>query len=320
MSKSKCSKELYSAFLRVTSERYTANALSEVSPKPLSHDSVSRWLAEAECRPRDIWKASKSKVTGKGILIADETIIDKNRSEKIELVRWQYSGNEHDIIRGIGLLNMFWVGENDESTPVDFRIYEPVEDGKTKNDHFREMIKLAKERGITPEAVVTDSWYSSLDNVKCIRDLGWHWVMGLRKNRLVNKGVKLETLDIPEQGLKVHLRGYGWITVFRFVAKNGRTDFIGTSIETPSRDQVIDLVKKRWGIEVFHRELKQTCGLECCQARSGRAQRNHIGLALLSWIRQLDLRNRLSCSIYKLKWNVIKDAIALNLQRELLKT
>ena len=39
------SKELYQAFLRVTSERYTANALSEVAPNELSHDSVSRWLA-----------------------------------------------------------------------------------------------------------------------------------------------------------------------------------------------------------------------------------------------------------------------------------
>jgi len=24
---------------------------------------------------------------------------------------------------------------------------------------------------------LADSWYSSLDNVKCIRDLGWYWVV-----------------------------------------------------------------------------------------------------------------------------------------------
>lgn len=308
---------MYGAFLRVTSERYTANALSEVSPNSLSHDSVSRWLAEAECRPRDVWQAAKNKVEGPGILVADETIIDKNRSQKIELVRWQYSGTEHDVIRGIGLLNMFWVGQNEESTPVDFRIYEPIEDGKTKNDHFRDMLKIAYERGVKPQAVVADSWYSSLNNVKCVRDLGWFWVMGLRKNRIVNRGENLESLEIPEGGLKVHLRGYGWITVFRLVAKNGRTDYMGTNLENPSREQVIDLVKKRWGVEVFHRELKQTCGLECCQARSGRAQRNHIGLALLSWIRQSELRNRFACSIYQLKWNVIKHSIAFNLRREL---
>ncbi|WP_171824215.1 hypothetical protein [Piscirickettsia salmonis] len=51
----------------------------------------------------------------------------------------------------------------------------------------------------------------------------------------------------------MHLRGYGWITVFRFVAKNGRMDYIGTNIEEPSRDQVEVIVKARWSIEVYHR-------------------------------------------------------------------
>ena len=318
MGRSKCSKELYSAFLRVTSERYTANALSEVSPTPISHDSVSRWLAESNCRPKDVWEASKSKVSGRGILIADETVIDKSRSNKIEIVRWQYSGTKHDVVKGIGLLNLYWESKTEDCTPIDFRVYQPSDDGKTKNDHFRELIAMASKRGITPEAVVTDSWYSSLGNLKHIRSLGWSWVMGLRKNRIVNKGDRLDSLDIPEDGLRVHLRGYGWIFIFRFVAKNGRTDYIGTNSENPTREQVLDFVKRRWAIEVFHRELKQTCGLVCCQARTGRAQRNHIALAILTWINQAKLRKQFSCSFYQLKWNVIKDAISYCLRQELL--
>ncbi|PJC30298.1 hypothetical protein CO051_06440 [Candidatus Roizmanbacteria bacterium CG_4_9_14_0_2_um_filter_39_13] len=46
-----------------------------------------------------------------GVIIADETILNKSRSEKIKLVRWQYSGTEHGIVRGIGMLNMLWVDE-----------------------------------------------------------------------------------------------------------------------------------------------------------------------------------------------------------------
>ena len=128
MGRSKCSKELYSAFLRVTSERYTANALSEVSPTPISHDSVSRWLAESNCRPKDVWEASKSKVSGRGILIADETVIDKSRSNKIEIVRWQYSGTKHDVVKGIGLLNLYWESKTEDCTPIDFRVYQPSDD------------------------------------------------------------------------------------------------------------------------------------------------------------------------------------------------
>ncbi|MCZ6919226.1 MAG: hypothetical protein O7C60_02155 [Rickettsia endosymbiont of Ixodes persulcatus] len=42
-------------------------------------------------------------------------------------------------------------------------------------------------------------------------------------------------------------------------------------------------------LSFYHRELKQTCGIERCQARTGRAQRNHICLAVFAW---LDMNKR----------------------------
>jgi hypothetical protein len=200
---------------------------------------------------------------------------------------------------------------------MDFRIWEPKEDGYTKNDHFRKMLANAKRKGVTPKAVVADSWYSSLDNVKCIRSLGWYWLMGLKKNRIVNRGVRLENLTIPKQGLRVHLRGYGWIWVFRFVAKNGRTDYWGTNLEKPKLKEIVSLIRDRWKIEVFHRELKQTCGLECSQARTSRAQRNHIVLSVLSWIKKAEVRRRENTTFYRQKWNIIKSAISQQLAYEL---
>ena len=321
MTKSLCTKELYCTFLRVTTQRYSALSLSEVAPIELSHDSISRWLEEKHCQPRDIWLEAKTHVLDTtGVLIADETVLNKSRSNKIELVRYQYSGTEHDVVKGIGMLNLLWVDEKDEVCPADFRIYEPKEDGKTKNDHFRELLQLAQERGVKPEAVIADSWYSSLDNLKCIRDMGWNFVMGLRKNRVVNKNQKLCNLDIPDEGLRIHLRGYGFITVFRFVSTDRRTDYIGTNIPNPTKDQIIALVKKRWEIEVFHRELKQTCGLEHCQARTSRAQRNHIVLSVLTWIKQAALRKQYNISFYQQQWNTIKDAIAQQMKYELTAT
>ncbi|MCA9508917.1 MAG: transposase [Myxococcales bacterium] len=114
-----------------------------------------------------------------------------------------------------------------------------------------------------------DSWHSSLDNLKCIRDLGWVWVTSLRKNRKVNRDVTLETLEIPDEGLLIHLRGYGWVTVFKFEAKNGRIDFITTNMKDPTRNEVKKIMEHRWSIEVYHREIKQTCGIERCQAHTG---------------------------------------------------
>lgn len=313
-----CSRELYCTFLQVTAQRYSSFSLAEVSPEPLSHDAVSRWLTDTKCQPKDIWEAAKRDVLKTfGVILADETVLDKSRSKKVELVHWQYSGDEHDVIPGIGMLNMLWKRDDGAVMPIDYRIYHPPEDGKTKNDQFREMLVNAKTRGVTPEAVIADSWYSSLNNVKCIRELGWVWVMGLRKNRVVNRGEKLETLTIPYEGLRVHLRGYGWITVYRFVATNGRTDYIGTNINDPTREAVERLVRMRWSIEVYHRELKQTCGLARCQSRNGRAQRNHIGLSVLSWIRKARVRSVSQFSLYQQQWDMLKGAIAMNLKQQL---
>lgn len=305
MSRSKCSKELYKTFLQVSSIRYSGLALSEVSPSDLSHDSISRWLKSRNYRPRELWELAKTqiRVNEPSLLIADDTVLAKPRSKKIELASYQYSGNVHDVVLGIGLVNLLWHGlESEESVPIDYRIYNKDCDGKTKNSHFCEMLKLAKKRGLNPDAVVMDSWYSSLNNLKAIRDLGWIWVTTLRKNRVVNRNVKLETLDIPEEGLSVHLRGYGWVTVFKLVAKNGRIDFVTTNMENPTLQQVMDVVKARWSVEVYHREIKQTCGIERCQARTGRAQRNHIFLAIAAWFDKHKRRVQQKLSLYQQDW------------------
>jgi hypothetical protein len=43
---------------------------------------------------------------------------------------------------------------------------------------------------------------------------------------------------------------------------------VTTNRENPTREQVKHTMEARWLIEVYHRELKQTCGIEGCQAPS----------------------------------------------------
>jgi hypothetical protein len=313
MSKSKCSRELYISFLEITSSRYSALSLSEVAPESmsLSHDSVTRWLANAKVQPKDLWEVAEKEIEGKsGILAFDDVVIDKSRSSKMELVNWQYSGAEHGVVKGIGVVNALWQTSKDDYTPVDYRIWNPPEDGKTKNEHFRDMLSSAKNRGLEPEMVVADSWYSSLDNLKCVRSHGWDWVMGLKSNRLVNKPhIQISQLDIPDDGLKVHLKGYGWVKIFRFVSKNGRTDYIGTSRLDLTKEQIKSYFERRWSIEVMHRELKQTCGFGRCQANIGRAIRNHIALSFIAFVRKHHRKRLDNSTLYLQDWNVIKPAI-----------
>jgi hypothetical protein len=296
-----------------TAGRYSSLSMSEVSPIELSHDSISRWLHDQKFTPSDIWKEAKQYINKPFVLMADDSVLDKSRSTAIDLVHWQYSGNVHQTIPGIGVLN-FVANMGEDKIPFDYRIYNPPEDGKTKNDHFRDMIKIAHSRGLNPEYVAADCWYSSLDNLKCIRGLGWLWVMGLRSNRKVNRNIDLKNIEISEQGTQVHLKGYGFITVFRFESHDGRTDYVGTNKENPTREEIKKVFRCRWEIEVYHREIKQTCGIEKCQSLSGRAQRNHISLSIYTWIKRSRRRLFEEISIYQQKWEIIKPAITQNME------
>jgi hypothetical protein len=50
-----------------------------------------------------IWEKVRSELQShpEACLIFDDTVLDKRFSSKIELVRRQYSGNEHRVIRGL---------------------------------------------------------------------------------------------------------------------------------------------------------------------------------------------------------------------------
>ena len=93
--------------------------------------------------------------------------------------------------------------------------------------------------------------------------------------------------------------------VYKFVAKNGRIDYIATNMQNPSKDKIESIFKARWSIEVYanfwNRALSGT--------NTGRAQRNHICMAIMSWIEMHKIRVKNSISLYRQNWEVAKSAI-----------
>lgn len=63
----------------------------------------------------------------------------------------------------------------------------------------------------------------------------------------------------------------------------------------------------RWKIEQFHREVKQLTGIQNCQCRKRRIQRNHIACALLVWTRLKHLAYQRARSVYQLKADLLRD-------------
>ena len=117
-----CSKELYRTYLLASGIRYSGPALSEVAPSPISHDAISRWLKSKRFPPSDVRDEVRGLIDPDApcLLIADDSVLEKSHSRKIETVHHQYSGNTHGVTAGIGMVNMVYVPrETGDYLPVD---------------------------------------------------------------------------------------------------------------------------------------------------------------------------------------------------------
>jgi len=194
----------------------------------------------------------------------------------------------------------------------DYRLYHKTQDGLSKNDPFRAMLQQAHKRGFQPALVAFDSWYSSLENLKLVRNFGWEWLTRLKSNRQMSLQAgqqAVSALDISCSGLRVHLRGYGLVKVFRTVDPHGTADYWATSRLTMTDAQRELFANRAWLVEVYHRALKQFTGIERAQFRLELSQRNHIGLALRAYVRLELQRWRTRVSILSSKLDIIRVAV-----------
>src|SRR5271157_3462008 len=90
----------YCQYLLVSQINYALTNCAEHAEK-FSHDAANRYLAGDQIRPHLVWENVKGQVEQmpEGFLVFDDTVIDQDFSQAIELVRKQYSGNEHEVIK-----------------------------------------------------------------------------------------------------------------------------------------------------------------------------------------------------------------------------
>lgn len=306
----------YIQFLIAAQHAFTATEAAKSHPEGKegpAPDAYTRLLYRTQADGQALWQEVAPLVERRqGILVVDDSTLDKPYAQQMELVTYHWSGKHQEVVKGINLITLLWT-DGEARLPCDFRLYNKGQDGLSKNDHFRAMIQAAQQRGFAPELVAFDSWYASLDNLKLLRAFDWLWLCRLQANRLVNPdgqgNRQVREIHIPRSGRRVHLKGYGWVKVFKTVARNGDDEYWATNdLEMPLA-QVAEHALAAWQIEVFHRGLKQFTGVERSQHRQETAQRNHIGLALRAFLRLEVHRLQTGASWFDAKMSIIRDAI-----------
>lgn len=290
MSERKVSAEQYIQYLIASPDRFTCAEAARVQPQTAdapAHDAFNRLLTDLEPDAGTLWRDAEGLIDRnvEYALVLDDSTLDKPYARHIELVGWHYSGKHKEVVKGINLVTLLWT-DGDRHVPIDYRVYR--KGGPTKNDLFREMLAAAHARGLRPACVCFDSWYASVDNLKELRRLGWTFLTQLKHNRRVRQGLermRVEQASVAAEGTALGLTGYGPVLVFRANGPNGDAEHWATNDEAMGVLAWRRWADYSWRIEEYHRGLKQHCGVERCQARSERAQRNHIGLAIRAFLR-----------------------------------
>lgn len=289
-------KKEYIEYLISTPVNYTCTNLAK-HLEDVSHDAVNDYLHRERLTARHLWEQVKPllKDSPDACLIVDDSVQAKKHARKMEMVKRQYSGNEGGLVQGIGVVNLVH-RDGETYYPIDFRIYAKEMDGKTKNDHFREMLLSAKQdKQIQTKTILFDSWYGSWDNLKRVHRLGMVFFTTLKSNRMVSLSkedgyIHLEQIEwTPERlehGVSIKLKKVPFrVQLFKVVTPHGDIDWIITNSDALlTSDDVQDEDAKRWQVEQLHRELKQLTGIEKCQCRKQRAQRNHIACCYQAWL------------------------------------
>ena len=290
-------------------------------------------MSSENLTPEVIWEKVRSELQShpEACLIFDDRVLDKRFSSKIELVRRQYSGNSHRVLRGIGLISCIYINpETGYYSVIDYRIYAPDGDGHTKLDHVADLLNdVVFKKKIPAAKVFMDSWSSAQKLMALIDNLGKIYYVPLKKNRLVDdtggqkKYQPIEQLTWSEleqeQGKLIKINKFPRskkVKLFRVTVSANRRSYVATNDLTQSAiDEVKSQCKLRGKIEEFHREIKQLTGIGFCQCRRARIQKNHIACALLVWFFFTHRAKKVSQTVYQLKANLLADYLSQELKQ-----
>ncbi|QFP75088.1 hypothetical protein DAAJ005_00540 (plasmid) [Deinococcus sp. AJ005] len=104
----------------------------------MAHDAVQRYLKGDRLTAAAVWTQVRPhlKLSDKGSIIFNDSVMGQRHSRRMTLVRRQWGGNEKRTIRGMGVGTcVYIIPETREFWSIDYRIYAPDNNRKSRVDH-----------------------------------------------------------------------------------------------------------------------------------------------------------------------------------------
>lgn len=333
--------DLYTDYLISSFGQTTATGLSRLLEGEVSHDQITRFLTSPAKTSAQLWRIVKPMLRqaeqDDAVVVLDDSIEEKPYTDENDLVCWHWDHSKQRNVKGINFLTALYVADQ-VSLPVAFDLVTKTEtflDPKTqkqkrrsqitKNARYRMLLQIVAHNQVRFRYVINDAWYASADNMKFIHhDLKKEFLMPLKANRKVALSQQdkqrghyqaVSMLDLPEDGTRqIWLEEVDFPLLLArevFTNEDGTTGtlYLVTSDLTLSYDQMTKLYKKRWGIEVYHKSLKQNAGLEKSPTRTETTQRNHFFASLCAYVKLEGLKIRTGVNHFALKSKIYMSAL-----------
>jgi len=178
----------------------------------------------------------------------------------------------------------------------------PKGEFKSKIQLAQEILQRLRQKIRTSVTVLMDSWYACAPILIPIIEAGWTFVAAIKCNRILEvdgrktvvshlaKGPRTyKTVRLSKKrGLRVakrivHLPKVG--TVLLFITKGGakKTRFLITNNLQMSESEMVRLYRQRFGIEIFHKDIKQHLAFGHMFMRSWQGVQTHWTLVMIAY-------------------------------------
>jgi hypothetical protein len=333
--------DIYTDYLICSFGQASATGLARLLDNEISHDSVTRFLSSEPRTSAALWRVVKPLVRSveseDGVLIIDDSIEEKPSTDENELISWHYDHSQDRTVKGINFLTALYHA-SDVSLPIAFDLVTKTEqylDPKTKkskrkssitkNERYRMLLRVAVHNQLQFKYVLNDVWFASSENMKFIKhQLHKEFVMPLKENRKLalsaaqkqhGQYVAVTTLELAAgTTLRIWLEEVDFplaLTKEVFTNKDSSVGvrYLVSSDLTLNFDQLTRLYQKRWGIEVYHKSLKQNASLEKSPTRTPTTQRNHLFASLCAYVKLEALKIKTGVGHFTLKSKIYLSAL-----------
>ena len=343
--------DIYIDFTISSFEKIEMTKLSKLTDK--SHDTFTKQLLLDSSLDDDkrLWKSIKPFLRDyenedSGCIIIDDMLMHKPWTKVNDIVCWHYDHVSQSMQKGILMLNFHYTDDTGISIPLGYEIITKTED--KWSDEYQKNVKkslfskneimqdklyiLHYNNEVKYKYILFDKWFASTKNLVFIEDeLKKKFVCPIKSNRKIaltleerNKGkyVNISTIDIKGGSSRlIYLEGYEKpLRLVKQVVKNGDDDestylYLVTNDIDLSFDEVLEIYKRRWKVEEYHKSLKQNLKIEHSPTKVETSQRNHIHLAVLGFIKLEKLRLNYKMNHFAIKEKIYIEALKVAYQK-----